>query len=203
MAALQLQTEGFVLLRRPPSDAFQTLQVFSGEHGALTVLQRIGRQATTPAFDLFDEVAWQLESSNQGRTWFVREARLLQLHESIGRSYAALLEASALASLIGRNPVHEDSRGAVAALLRTALAAFGSSDRPDIVHLKALYRFAREEGHPLREHWFPSLPAADRALATTLLNQPLAGQDAPAGDVLRLRRHLEDYLRGHTEIMVE
>lgn len=203
MPALELQTDGFVLLKRPPSDAFQTLQVFSGEHGALTVLQRVGRLPAAAALDLFDEVALRLESSNQGRTWFLREANLLGRQEAIGRSYEALREASALATLVARNPVHEDSRGAVAALLRTAFAAFGTSDRPDIVYLKALYRFARDEGHPLKEHWFPTLPAADRTLVVPLLNQPLAGQSAPAEDVLRLRRRLEEYLRGHTEILVE
>jgi hypothetical protein len=204
-----------VLLKRPPADSFQTLTIFSAEHGSLLVLQRVpkpaGRSptrakpasaASTP-LDLFDEVALALESSNQGRTWFVKEARVIARAEGIGRSYDALRLASALATLIARNPVHEDSRAAVGNLLRGAFAAFAGARRPDIVYFKSVYRFARDEGYPLKEQWFPTLPAADRAEVVTLLNRPLAGQTAAPELVARYQRRLEEYLRGHTEILVE
>ncbi len=205
MPAQQLQTDAFVLARRPPADSYQTLTVFSAAHGGLLALQRIRKSATAGAgpLDLFDEAALQLESSNQGRTWFIREARLLARPAGIGRSYEALRLASALAALVARHPVDEASRPAVADLLRTAFAAFAADPRPDIVFFKSLYRFARDEGHPLREHWFPTLPAADRSDVATLVNQPLAGQTADAATVARLQRRLEDYLRGHTEILVD
>src|SRR5882724_4920094 len=154
MASRTLQTEGFVLLRRPPTDSFQGFNVFSPEHGALLILQRIPKKtaagaasklaAAHLALDLFDEVALLLESSNQGQTWFVKEPRLIVRHAAIGRSYDTLRFASALATLIARNPVHEDSRTTVAELLRTAFAAFAVAERPDIVFFKSLYRFARD-----------------------------------------------------------
>ncbi|PTY00527.1 hypothetical protein [Opitutus sp. ER46] len=203
MPAQSLQTEGFILLKYPPGDSFQTLTVFSPEHGNLAVLQRIAKKpGTNPALDLFDEAALGLETSNQGRTYFLKEARLLTRHPDIGRSYESLRLACALATLIARNPVHEDSRPQVGALLRTVFAAFAASDRPDIVYLKGLYRFARDEGYPLKEQWFPTLPSADRAALTALLNRPLAEQATPAEMVAHLQRRLEDYLRGHTEIIV-
>jgi hypothetical protein len=205
LPAPSLTTDGFILSKRPPADAFQTFTVFSAEHGALTVLHRIGKKTTAGivALDLFDEVALLLESSNQGRTWFVKEARLLTRHSAIGRSYDTLRGASAFVSLVARNPVHEDTRASVAGLLRTALAAFAESPRPDCVYFKSLYRFARDEGYPLKEHWFPTLPAADRETVATLLNRPLAEQIAPAAEVARLERRLEEYLRGHTEILLD
>jgi len=203
-----------VLLKRPPADAFQTLTIFSAEHGVLLALQRVpkpaGRSSTTakknpaasPPLDLFDEVALALESSNQGRTWFVKEARVIARPEGIGRSYDALRLASALAALIARNPVHEESRAAVGELLRGAFAAFASAPRPDIVYFKSMYRFARDEGYPVKEQWFPTLPSADRAEVVTLLNRPLAEQTATPELVARYQRRLEEYLRGHTEILV-
>jgi recombinational DNA repair protein (RecF pathway) len=202
--AQSLQTDAFVLLKRPPADAFQSFSVFSPGHGPLLVLQRVAKKsaATSIALDLFDEVSLLLDSSNQGRTWFIKEARLITRHAEIGRSYEALRLASALASLIARNTVDEGSREAVATLLRSALAAFGSNARPDIVYFKSLYRFARDEGYPLKQQWFPTLPAGDREKVITLLNRPLAGQDASPPDVARLQRRLEDYLRGHTEILL-
>ena len=79
MPAPSLATDVFVLLKRPPADAFQAFTVFSAEHGTLSVLQRVSRKAatTSPPLDLFDQAALVLESSNQGRTWFVKEARIL------------------------------------------------------------------------------------------------------------------------------
>ncbi|PAW68326.1 MAG: hypothetical protein B9S34_02710 [Opitutia bacterium Tous-C1TDCM] len=202
MAGPSLQTEAFVLHRRPPAESFQSFTVFSAEHGTLQTLQRIGGKNAAP-LDLFDAVALVLESSNQGRTWFIRESRLIARHTGIGRNYEGLRLASELASLVTRNAVPEESRRAVADLLRGAFGAFETGVRPDIVFFKSLYRFARDEGYPLKQHWFPSLPAEDRQDVAALLNLPLAEQSAPAPSVLRLQRRLEDYLRGHTEILLD
>lgn len=203
MPAESLQTEAFVLLKHPPSDAFQTLAVFSPEHGTMTVLQRVAKKPTATTLDLFDEASLLLETSNQGRTYFLKESRLITRHSEIGRSYEALRLASALSALIARNPVHEESRTGVARLLGTALDAFGKSDRPDIVYLKSFYRFARDEGYPMKEEWFLTLPASDRTAVATLLNRPLAEQTAAPEIVARFQRRLEDYVRGHTDILVE
>lgn len=205
MPAQSLQTDAFVLLKRPPTDAFQSFTVFSAEHGSLLALQRVAKKSavTSVALDLFDEAALLLESSNQGRTWFIKEARLIARHPDLGRSYDTLRLASKLAALIARNSVHEESRPAVAELLRTAFAAFASGARPDIVYFKSLYRFARDEGYPLKQQWFPTLPSADRTEVASLLNRPLADQTAAPAAVARLERRLEEYLRGHTEILFD
>ena len=155
------------------------------------------------ALDLFDEASLLLESSNQGRTWFVKETRLVTRHPDLGRSYETLVAASALTSLVARNPVPEESRRAVTSLLRTALAALATGARPDIVYLKSLYCFARDEGYPLKQQWFPLLPAADRATVAPLLNRPLSDQTAPPAVVHALQRDLENYLRGHTDILLD
>ena len=205
MPAQSLTTDAFVLLKREAADTFQSFTVFSPEHGALVVLQRLSQKSsrTSVALDLFDEATLLLESSNQGRTWFAKEVRLIVRHADLGRSYETLLHASRFAALIARNPVHEDSRRPVATLVRTALAAFAEGSRPDLVFFKSLYCFARDEGYPLKQQWFPTLPAADRAIVATLLNRPLAEQTAKTSVVARLIRRLEEYLRGHTEILLE
>lgn len=205
MAGLPLQTEAFVLLNRPPSDAFQNFTLFSAEQGTLLVLQRVSKKPSTGsvALDLFDEAALDLESRNQGQTWFVKEARLIRRHATLGRSYDALRFASALASLVARNPVSADSRIDVATLLRQAFASFAGGARPDLVWFKSLYRFARDEGYPVKEQWFPTLPAADRTVVATLINRPLVEQAADAATVARLTSRLGEYLRGHTDVIVD
>ena len=204
MPGQTLTTEAFVIEKRPPSDAFQTFGLFSAEHGNLLVLQRVPRRpsASHVSPDLFDEISAMLESSNQGRTWFVREVRIAARRAAIGGSYDALRFASALVSVISRNPVHEESRENVAQLLRTALDAFCTGGRPDVVHLKSLYVFARNEGYAVKQEWIPSLPVEDRRVATALLNRPVGAQDSGADHVSRIRQSLEDYLRASTDIVI-
>lgn len=199
-------TDALVLLRQPPTDAFQTFSVFTPDRGPLRVIQRLPGKKPSAArltLDLFDEVSLLLEGTPSGDAWFVKEARLLTRHAGIGRRYESLFHASSFAQLAARNPGADESHATIHALLRTACAAFAASDRPDIVYLKSLYCFARDEGHPLKQQWFPDLPAADRPLAVALINQPLAGQTAAPADVARLLRSLESYLRVHTEIHLD
>jgi hypothetical protein len=205
VAGPTLTTEAIVLLKRPPAENFQSLGVFSAEHGVVTVLQRISKKNTarTTSLDLFDEASLLLESSNQGATWFVKEVQLHTRHAEIGRNYEALQLASSLALLVSRNLAPEESRGRLYTLLQQAFAAFGTSSRPDIVYFKSLYRFARDEGHPVKQQWFPTLPSADRSLVIDLINRPLLEQTAPPAEVARLQRRLENYLRGHTEILLD
>ncbi|CAM3079785.1 hypothetical protein [Rariglobus hedericola] len=201
-----LTTEAFVLRHWPPTDTFQSFTVFTPEHGALRIIQRLPAKkpsAAHLAIDLFDEVNLLLEGTPSGDAWFVKEATLITRHAGIGRRYESLLNASSLASFIARNPGADESHGTIHALLRTAFTAFAASDRPDIVYLKSLYCFARDEGHPLKQQWFPALPEADRPLAIALINQPLATQTAAPADVARLLHRLEDYLRQHTEIHLD
>jgi len=202
--AQTLTLEAFVIEKRPLAEAFQPFVLFSAEHGNLLAFQRVSSRASPRhAFpDLFDEVSAALETSNQGRTWFFREVRIVRRREAIGRSYDTLRFACALASVISRNPVDEASRAGVARLLRTALDAFGESGRPDIVYLKSLYVFARDEGYPVRQEWLPSLAKGDRDAASGLLGLPLGKQGADAAAVARLTRSLEGYLASSTDIIM-
>jgi hypothetical protein len=203
--ALPLQTDAFVLLKRAATEAFQAFTVFSPVHGTLTILQRVSKKtsAQSVVLDLFDDVSLDLESSNQGQTWFVKEARLNSRPANIGRSYETLRLASALSSLVARNTVSEEGRASVGALLRQAFGSFATGARPDLVWFKSLYRFARDEGYPLKEQWFPTLRSSDQEVVATLLNRPLSEQVAPRSEVERLTEHLHNYLRAHTEIFLD
>ncbi|HVW21709.1 MAG TPA: hypothetical protein VHC86_10885 [Opitutaceae bacterium] len=206
MPAAALHTEAWVLARRPPAESFQGHALFSAEHGLLQVFVRVPKSGASKraVLDLFTEAAVDLESSNQGRTWFLREARVLRSAEGIGRSYDALQAASSLAALIARNPPPPEGAAKIAELLRGAFAAFGASAHPAVVLFKSVYRFARDEGYPVPQEWLPSLPADLRAEAERLLRTPLAElADPAAGALPSLQRRLEDYLKGRTDILVD
>ena len=208
MPAQPIQTEAFVLARRPAAGAFQAFSLFSPEHGSMLALQRnSGKQAAGHVpLDIFDEASLAMESSNQGRTWFVREARLLRRAGGIGQSYEALRAASHFSAMIARNPVEAEGRPKVANLLRTVFAALGSGASPQAVLFKGVYRFALEEGYPVKQQWLPSLPPALRAQAETVLRTALAALPAaaiPESALTGLQRRLEEYLRANTEILLD
>lgn len=216
MPGQQLQTTALLLARQPSgSDAFEQLTVFSEEHGVLHCLARLAKTATPATarrgaaargegpLDLFDEAELWLESSNQGRTWFIKEHRHLARHPGIGRSYEVLKAAAALAQVIARHPVSDESRPAVAALLRQSFAALEQGARADLVWLKALFCLLRDEGYPVKQQWWQHLPAAERDAAAQILNQPIAGQDPEPALVARLTRKLEDWLHAETEIRLK
>ncbi|HTJ79397.1 MAG TPA: hypothetical protein VL357_10420 [Rariglobus sp.] len=208
MPGPSLTTDAIVVLKRPASDSFQTLSVFTPEHGALRVIQRLPRKITSThlALDLFDEVTLLLEGAPQGDAWFVKEPRLIARHTGIGRNYDSLVRASSFAALVSRNPVPEETRASVHALLRTAFTAFAADAPADIVYLKCLYSFARDEGYPVKQHWLASLPPALQATGQQLLHTSLAtlsDTDYSRVDSEKLLRHLEHYLRSHTEIIMD
>lgn len=206
MAGLQLQTTAYILGRSPSgSDTFGQVTVFSAGDGLLHCLHRQSRKNSVQSapLDLFDEAELWLESSNQGRTWFIKEHRHVARHPGIGRSYPALQSAAALARLVVRNPVSDESRPPVAGLLRQSFSALDQGARPDLVWLKSLFCFLRDEGYPVKQQWWQHLDDSDRAFATALLNQPIAGQDPDAATVRRITLRLTDWVQGHTELRVD
>ena len=203
------QTDAHVLAKADHAGDHTVLTCFSFGDGLFTALLRPPRGAktdTAPAPDLFDRLALVLEhgKGSSGGPWFVREHRLLARHASIGRDYEPLAAASRLARVVARNPVPEDSRAAIDALLAQAFAAFARPDaRPDLVYFKSLYLLARDEGLPLKQEWLPSLPVGDRTLAASALNLPAAAPDAPlAADLARLTKRLETYLVGEHDLFI-
>ena len=213
MPGQQLQTAAFILGRQPSgSDNFEQLAAFSETDGLLVCLARMpksnaattARRSSAPRsegwLDLFDEAELWLESSTQGRTWFIKEHRHLVRRPGIGRSYAALQTAAQLARLIQRNPVPDESRAPIAALLRQSLGALEATDRPDLVWFKALFCFLRDEGYPVKQQWWQQLASDDRDAATQILNQPVAAQSPDASLVAQLTQHLETWVARDTEL---
>lgn len=203
--------EAHVLAKAPHSGDHLVLTLFSPADGLLTALLRPPRGAkadTAPAPDLFDRLALTLEhgrGSPGAGPWFVKKHRLLVRHAALGRDYPTLAAASRLCRLVARNPVPEDSRAAIDALLAQAFAALARpGTRPELVYFKTLYCLARDEGLPLKQDWLPALPAADRALVADALRLPSDDPAAPSvADLARLAKRLESYLAAEHDLRVD
>jgi hypothetical protein len=206
------QTEAHLLSLAPHTGDHLVLTCFSPADGLLTALLRPargGKAASTaaPAPDLFDRLALELNHARGGSAsgpWFVREHRVLQRHAGIGRDYATLAAASRLARIVIKNPTPEDSRHAIDALLAQAFSAFARpAARAELVFFKSLYCLARDEGLPLKQHWLPTLPPADRSLVAAALALPSDAPDAPSPqDLARLIKRLEAYLTTEADLTI-
>lgn len=204
------QLEAHLLSLAPHTGDHLVLTCFSPEDGLLTALLRPARAAKTPAApapDLFDRLALELNHARGGSAsgpWFVREHRIIARHSSIGRDYPTLAAASRLARVVIKNPVPEDSRSAVDALLAQAFAAFARPGaRADLVFFKSLYCLARDEGLPLKQHWLPTLPPGDRTFVASALSLPADAPDAPGPqDLARLTKRLEAYLTTEADLQI-
>lgn len=203
--------EAHLLARQPHAGDHLVLTCFSAADGLFTALLRppaSPRRDAPPAPDLFDHLALVLARPRGGgdtAPWFVREHRVLFRHPALGRDYPTLAAASRLARVVARNPVPAESRAAIHRLLALAFAALARPGaRPDLVLFKGLYCLARDEGLPLREHWLPALPAADRDLARVALALPADAADAPpAPDLARLQKRLESYLAAEADLVLD
>jgi len=195
------QTEAHLLAKVPHTGDLVVLTGFSPGDGLFTALLRVSRNPkpdTLPAPDLFDRVAFTLQhgrNSPGDGPWFVKEHRLLLRHAAIGRDYATLTAASKLSRIVTLNPVPQDSRAAVDALLARAFAALTRpGTRPELVYFKSLYCLGRDEGLPLKQEWLPALNAGDRKLVALALNQPAESAVVPVAELDRLTLSLERYL---------
>lgn len=210
MPKQSLQIRACVLAWKTAKETHRPLLVFSQEQGLLTVWLRqsgASRGKAPILLDLFDDAELSLGSSNQGRTWFLDEARVLRRRSEIGRSYEALSKASKFAALIGRNPIPDEGRERIALLLEQALNAFADKERhPELVYLKALYNFARGEGYPVKQDWLDTLQDTLREQAIALLKRPSGPPPLDEEEsklAVRLVRRLEDYLRGNSDILMD
>jgi hypothetical protein len=205
MSGQLLTTQALALARSPTGENWLRVTAFSAAHGVLDCLQRMARRTAgkSPPIDLFDEVQLSLESRNQGRTWFVGEVTVVGRHTGIAASYAALRDACRFSQVLVRNPVPDESRAAVYALLKRALEAWAGGGRSDAIYLKSLYLLARDEGYPVREEWWRRLPVDDQDAAESVLRRPAGGQVVAAPGVARLTTSLEEYLAHSAEFRFE
>ncbi len=192
-----LATEAIVLHKAERGESFLEFGVLSPEHGLVRFRQRLmhGTPSRRPSLpDWLDHLDLSLRRTNEKTLWFVVDAQIHHRHVRIAQSYEAMESAAVLTRLLLRNLDHLDSRTAIFTLLRDALNAWESRGLPRVTLLKALYRFAREEGFPVKETWWRRLPTTLRTTAAHLLNAPLARIDSTPEETDALLASLQEWL---------
>ncbi len=168
--------QGVVLSREESGEGSLRIRVFSSDEGLVLVYKRLAsKRASGSLPDLFDEVELRLSRPRTGSdsVSFVSEWRLLTRRPELARGQSRLETASALSLLYQRNGAHLAEPAPAAKLLADALDSLVAGYSPVAVYLKAIYRFARVEGYPVKEAWWQSLPLDRKQNAAETLNVPL------------------------------
>ena len=176
MASPTRTLQGVVLSREESGEGSLRIRVFSSDEGLVLVYKRLAsKRASGSLPDLFDEVELRLSRPRTGSdsVSFVSEWRPLTRRPELARGQSRLETASALSLLYQRNGAHLAEPAPAAKLLADALDSLVAGYSPVVVYLKALYRFARVEGFPVKEAWWQSLSLVQKQNAAEILNVPL------------------------------
>lgn len=205
MSAPAVTERALVLRIAPSSESFLKLDILTPESGTFLCLKRVSKKnSLTAAPDLFDTADIHLETSKQGTARFVNDYQLVHRRSNIGRSYRKLVQASDFCALIAHNGPHMADPAALYQLCERTLNAFAERALPEIVFLKAIYLLLKDEGYPVRESWWPQLPAPLRAPTQQLINLPTPDTVEPEllESCKQATRHLCNWLRRETELML-
>jgi hypothetical protein len=170
-----------VLRKEPSGESFLKLHLLDAENGVRLCLKRLSNKAASknPQPDLFDSADVRLDLSKQGTTAFVSEYGVTHRRSRIGLNYSKLRYASDFANLLVMNGTHMPDLPALYHLAARSLDAFSERDAPSVVFLKSLYLLLKEEGYPVRESWWPQLPADLRELTREFIQKPPPDQLSP------------------------
>ncbi|PXA05151.1 hypothetical protein DDZ13_04100 [Coraliomargarita sinensis] len=169
------QTHRVLVLRKEASgESFLKLHLLGPELGCQLCLKRVAtkNRSTKAAPDLFDTAEVQLETSKHGTAQFVSDYQILQRRSEIGQNYRALRHASDLSNLLILNGGHMADLPALYQLAERSMDAFAQHLEPSVVYLKSLFLLLKDEGYPVRESWWPEVPAPLREPVRALLSEP-------------------------------
>ena len=169
------QSHRVLVLRKELSgESFLKLHLLGPELGCRLCLKRVASKnrslKATP--DLFDTADVQIETSRQGTAQFVGEYQITRRRNEIGLNYRALQYASDLSNLLVYNGAHMADLPTLYQLAERSMDAFAARLEPSVVFLKSIYLLLKDEGYPVREFWWPQVPAQLREATRTLLSQP-------------------------------
>lgn len=200
-AASQLLTT-IVLARIEQGERYWRFQLFHPEEGPIVaLLRRSTKTAGHAPPDLFQVIAVSLNTAGRSKLPFISEFTVKEDHAALARSYPAFKEATSFTRTIWQNLRHAEFFPPLYQLCERALRAFESGERPNVVHFKALYQLAREEGYPVKEQWWAQQSTEDRDAIVELIQKPVT-EISLQPNAENYLKDLKHYLHHHTDIQI-
>ena len=197
---------GIVLSRDPAGERFLRIRIFDpifGLKALLFALPGKRRQKTTPP-DLFDEVECILKPRKTDASIpFLEDFRTIKSYRELATKPKVFITASEIARFYLKNGSHLLDPSPRLELLRSSLGSFQRTEFPQVVLLKLYYRFARDEGLPVRESWLPSLPKNLLKETLDMLRLPVDEALVDPDKICEVLESLKNWMHAETELRVE
>ena len=156
------------------SEHFLKLDYISPSQGLTYGLLRQSKKNNHSAHaDLFDTAEILSEATKHSKQKFLKSYSPIQKRSAIGNNYQQLEYACHFATFLLDNVGDVPDPSDLYALTTQTLDAFEQKFRPEIIFLKALYRFLKTEGLPIDSGWWQSLTNENKSRAKILLTTPL------------------------------
>ena len=188
------------------SEHFLKLDYISPSQGLTYGLLRQSKKSNHYVHaDLFDTAEIFSEAANHSKQKFLKSYRPIRKRSAIGNNYKQLEYACHFANFLLDNVVDLPDPSYLYTLTNETLDAFEQKFRPEIILLKALYRFLKTEGFPIDSGWWKSLTKENKSRAKILLTTPLAKFEGSLDlkSTLTLHKHLCQWARKETELKIK
>ena len=197
---------GIVLSRDLAGERFLRIRIFdpiAGLRASLFGLPGKRRQKTSPP-DLFDEVECIISPPKTDFSIpFVEDFRTIKSYRELATKPKAFIIASEIARFYLNNGSHLLDPGPRLELLHSSLSSFQRTEFPQVILLKLYYRFARDEGLPVRESWLTSLPKSLLEVTQEMLRLPVDQVTVCPGKMCEVLESLKNWMNAETELRVE
>jgi hypothetical protein len=160
------------------SEHFSKIDFISPEEGLSSCLIRNSKKSSTQAKpDIFDTAQITFEQKGPSKPKFLTEYVPNLKRSQIGNTYRQLEFACKYSTFLLNNTTYAPDPKELYRLGVKTLDAFELGYSAEIVLLKALYNFLKNEGFPVQESWWASVPQNYKATAGKILSSKLSQFD--------------------------
>lgn len=199
--------EALVLDRRPSGESLQHLTLLSPQSGLIQALLRLPgsrKSSHSHLVDLLDVIQVTTKAPRVGSgVLFASQPEITRRHTAIGANYQRLESAMAYARLLARNAGHLEDHQQLFDEAIQFFSVLEQTPHPEAALLKALYRFLRREGYPVREDWLRTMSASRYQDTLLVLKSPLRELNTPVETILSLLSSLKAWTTRETDLLLD
>ncbi len=199
----QKNISAIVLDKEKRGETSVLLTAFSSEEGLVVMFKKMSSKKTSLVPDLFDEISCQVQLPEANASInFLQQFDILEHRESIGISYEKLCCACELTSIVKLNGAHIYEKQSLFSLLSKALESIEKSTSLAEIKIKFLYLLVKEQGYPIKEDFFKSLPEEDKNKFASILKTPISSESTSDNNAEKLYNALKYWVQTQTDIIV-
>ncbi len=193
--------EAIVLNKENRAENYLSFTLFSKDLGICYAMIKVSRNKNNPLPDFFNEISVECNKGNFGNNYFIKSINSIESLNNFHKNYKGLLECTKLAQCLIRNASHLEDFSPAYKDFVLALKAYITATDPRLVNIKWLYKFARNEGYPIKEDFAQNLSAQYQEIFVQIINTPSSQCNIAKEDIGFIYDKLSHWLNYNTDII--